>query len=413
MSADVDVVIVGGGIAGSALGSVLARAGQSVLILERTTEYVDRVRGEWMAPWGVADAKTNGVFDALMAAGAGTNSRFVPYDEVTSIDEAQASATVVSNMVPDVDGALTLGHPTACRTLDAKAFDDGATVIHGAEVLAIDAGDSPSVTYRVADDTRTVTCRLIVGADGRESFVRRSLGIEFEKSEARCHMGGLLIEGLHDWPMHDFITGTEGDRILLVFPQIDGRARLYLGFRSDDKQRLAGADKAAAFLREFDCTIIPDCEQITHAEPAGPCAAFPMFDAWTNTPGAPGVVLIGDAAGFSNPLIGQGLSVAMRDVRIVSEALTTSDDWSPATFEPYVAERTERMRRLRHAVEVFTDSHIPLGPDAIEERQRRMALCRGGDVDLFLSQAIVIVGPDALPASAFDPASRQKLLVAN
>ena len=41
-----DVIVVGGGIAGSALAGVLAGAGVDVLLLETVTEYRDRVRGE-------------------------------------------------------------------------------------------------------------------------------------------------------------------------------------------------------------------------------------------------------------------------------------------------------------------------------------------------------------------------------
>jgi flavin-dependent dehydrogenase len=41
-----DVVVIGGGIAGNALAAVLARAGTAVLVLERSTVYRDRVRGE-------------------------------------------------------------------------------------------------------------------------------------------------------------------------------------------------------------------------------------------------------------------------------------------------------------------------------------------------------------------------------
>src|SRR5882757_1336775 len=50
-----DVVIVGGGIAGSALATVLARNGLDVLVLERQTEFRDKVRGEVILPWGVAE----------------------------------------------------------------------------------------------------------------------------------------------------------------------------------------------------------------------------------------------------------------------------------------------------------------------------------------------------------------------
>ena len=54
----IDVVIVGGGIGGSSLAASLAEAGLRVEILERELKFVSRVRGEWIAPWGVAEAKT-------------------------------------------------------------------------------------------------------------------------------------------------------------------------------------------------------------------------------------------------------------------------------------------------------------------------------------------------------------------
>ena len=55
MAEEFDVVIVGGGITGSAMGIVLARTGVRVKILERDKVYQDRVRGEWMASWGVKE----------------------------------------------------------------------------------------------------------------------------------------------------------------------------------------------------------------------------------------------------------------------------------------------------------------------------------------------------------------------
>lgn len=51
-SASPDIVIVGGGIGGGALATVLAREGIEIVVLERETVFPDRVRGEWIAPWG-------------------------------------------------------------------------------------------------------------------------------------------------------------------------------------------------------------------------------------------------------------------------------------------------------------------------------------------------------------------------
>jgi hypothetical protein len=50
-----DLVIIGGGIAGSSLACSMAKAGARVLLLESEIEVRDRVRGEILCPWGVAD----------------------------------------------------------------------------------------------------------------------------------------------------------------------------------------------------------------------------------------------------------------------------------------------------------------------------------------------------------------------
>ena len=68
------VVIVGGGVGGSALAASLAAAGVDVLLLEQTQVYEDRVRGEWIAPWGVAEVRRMGLLDTLRGAGGGTMS---------------------------------------------------------------------------------------------------------------------------------------------------------------------------------------------------------------------------------------------------------------------------------------------------------------------------------------------------
>ena len=76
-----DVIIIGGGIAGCALATTLARGGLAVGVLERDPEPVDRVRGEFMAPWGVIELKRLGLLDTLMHAGGVFSVRNIPYDE--------------------------------------------------------------------------------------------------------------------------------------------------------------------------------------------------------------------------------------------------------------------------------------------------------------------------------------------
>ena len=62
-----DVITVGGGLAGTTLAKSLAEHGLSVLVVEQEKTFKDRVRGEQMQPWGVAEARTLGVYDLLLA----------------------------------------------------------------------------------------------------------------------------------------------------------------------------------------------------------------------------------------------------------------------------------------------------------------------------------------------------------
>ncbi|GAC1541709.1 MAG: hypothetical protein NVS3B12_29420 [Acidimicrobiales bacterium] len=67
------------------------------------------------------------------------------------------------------------------------------------------------------------------------------------------------------------------------------------------------------------------------------------------------MVLIGDAAGHNDPIVGQGLSIALRDARIVRD-LILSGAHSPEDFASYGEERFARMERLRLMADVISVS---------------------------------------------------------
>src|SRR5882672_10125274 len=121
MSETYDIVIVGAGIAGGALAAVLARGGAAVAVLERDPVPIDRVRGEIMAPWGVAELQRLGLFDTLAAAGAVFPRRIIPYDENLPGEAAHPFALDLSVLVPGVPGPLCLSHPAMCAALAAAA----------------------------------------------------------------------------------------------------------------------------------------------------------------------------------------------------------------------------------------------------------------------------------------------------
>ena len=64
-----DLITIGGGLGGASLAKVMAEAGARVLVVERETEFRDRVRGEGMHPWGVTEAKELGLYEPILAKG--------------------------------------------------------------------------------------------------------------------------------------------------------------------------------------------------------------------------------------------------------------------------------------------------------------------------------------------------------
>lgn len=413
MSQDkVDVVIIGGGIAGSALAAAVARGGLSTVVLERSTEYADHVRGEFLQAWGVVEAKRLGLLDALLEAGAKISKRLFIYDEAYSREETEAAALPLGSMLPGAPGAICMAHPIACEALKARAESQGAQVVRGVSDVQITGGGTPQVIYRAEEAVHVISCRLIVGADGRESVVRRQSGMALHHTDPRVLVAGLLVDGVNDWVDTDCALGTEGDRMYYIFPQGDGRVRLYLGVDYENRSRLSGRDKVAAFLEGFRLGVVPGSEQLAGAQPAGPCAAFPMRDSWTDSAVDEGIALIGDAGGSSDPVIGQGLSIALRDARHLSETLLANEDWSVSGLAPYAQERQERMRRLRFCAALFTDCHAPLGPGTAVERRRRLDLLNGGDPDMYNAQVAMLCGPEIPPPETFTQAVRDRLVEA-
>lgn len=395
-----DVAIVGGGTAGSALAVVLARNGISVLVLEKSTQYVDRVRGEFIVPWGVAEAGALGILDCLVDAGGNYTTQAVPYGDGVTRNEAQKRAIDMGAMVPGVKGALNIGHPAACNALNKAALRAGASLLRGVSNVVVRAGHLPEVLFDHPSGTQKVAARLIIGADGRGSHVARQLKARYSADPVHHLLWGMLVDGLDDWPETEQSIGVTGDICFYVFPQGKGRTRLYAACGLHQRDRFAGPDGPEAFLSAFKCDALSHVKAFSSAKPIGPCHGYPNNDVWLDSPVFDGVVLIGDAAGHNDPSGGQGISVAFKDARLVSEAMLNGASWGPEIFSTYVEERRERMRRLRFSGRLLAQIRMDFSPEG-KERSRRATARLQADPTLAFPLVAFQKGPFAVPQSAF------------
>lgn len=389
-----DVLIIGGGIGGSGLAAVLAAGGLSVTVLERSPVFPDRVRGEMYVPWGVAIADELGLLDPLLTAGAEFSTEWVYYDPALPPEVAEQMGVHVPEAVPGSRGILNFTHPEACQALYDHAASRGAQMERSVEAIEIHLTDGPpSVTWLDAGgSTRTTTARLLVGADGRASIVRKAAGIQLHSDPVRQFMTGGLVEGE---PLRSQIDsyGTGRDVNFYSFPQGPNRSRVYLAHF--DVHRYAGPDGARRYLADLEQCASPEVARLSQGRLVTPIATHESVDTWTDVAHAPGVVLVGDAGGYNDPIVGQGLSLTMADIRDVARTIM-GGGWQAEDFIGYSERRRDRHAKQRISARASAEMLCAFGPEAEARRLRALPLL-GTDQLIGLIVGVLFAGPDILP----------------
>jgi menaquinone-9 beta-reductase len=299
-------------------------------------------------------------------------------------------------------------HYRTCESFARAAVAAGGTLRMGIRNLDIQAGPRPTVTYTWGSRRLERRCRLVVGAGGRAAPTGRLVGL---RQQIRSHHwgGSLAVEGLEDWPRGVQAIGTEDRKMFFVFPQNGGRARLYLNYPSEDKHLYAGRGATERFLAAFDLRCLPLSELLLQARPTSACMNEPSRQSWMERPYTEGVVLLGDEAGANDTVLGTGLACALRDARIIFELLLDNPHWGPAIFEPYLRERTERMRKLNFAANLLSQLSCEFGPEVKERRRRAWDRMRK-EPNYMVTLMIAMAGPDRVPDFATSDFLVERLL---
>ena len=369
MAYDYDIVIVGGGLGGAALAKSLAEKGVRVLILERETVFRDRVRGEYMHPWGVTEARALGLYEVLKQT-CGYEARF-RVSRVVGLPPAPPRDLVATS--PHQVGSLHFYHPEMQEVVLNEAVHAGATAQRGTAVIEIVPGPTPSVRVQMSEGERSYRTRLIIGADGRVSACRKWAGFAVHRDPDRMVIAGVLLDKLGaPEDANNTFANPERSEFAFMVPLGQRRFRCYAGFyQQPGRHRLSGQKALAEFVASSVSTGAP-AEWFTKAQIAGPLASFDCADTWVDHPYHAGVALIGDAAAASDPTYGCGLSLVLRDVRVLSNLLIAERDWDIAAHA-YAAEHDRYFGSIHRLLDWMTKLLYEPGPAAAARRDRAFA----------------------------------------
>ena len=308
-----DLGAVGGGMAGSTLARRMAAGGARVLVLERETQFRDRVRGEALQPWGVVEARQLGIAQLLQPRAA--ELRW--FDQIVNGQRVMKRDFVATT--PHGTGMWAFYHPEAQEILLAAAAAAGAEVRRGVNLRHAAPGQPLKLTIESGGRTAEIEARLVALCAGRNPALRSQLGFKVRRGSIPLLLSGVWLKHLSrdvDHAVAYIANNLMTRAVAALFPQRGDRARAYFGFHPSACQRLQGAADFPRFRKQFNATsggAIP----FGDASPDGPLASFECVDVWVDHPYRDGVALLGDAAASNDPSWGQGLSLAFRDARAV------------------------------------------------------------------------------------------------
>jgi geranylgeranyl reductase family protein len=343
-----DVIVVGAGPAGSSAATMMARQGLKTLLLDQATFPRDKVCGDGITPQAIPLLELLGCApEVRRAAGPGVdrgdifiNGRYGLTGRFPKLGRKRGRTLLLERSKLD---NILMQNAVANGVL----FTDGCAV----RGVARERGGWLTVRTRQPASTVLYRSRMVVGADGANSVVSRSLG-----NPAR---NGLRAIGIRQY----YNGASAGPSVRLyfderffpgygwVFVNGNGRANIGIGYLCDDTFRLR--PNMLGLFKAFTESLGPILKK---AKPEGKARGGWVFLSPRERIVGPGIVLIGDAGNMINPINGAGIYRAMESgmlaARTIHEAFDNGDfsEEFLKRFEKEWNRRTESDRRAAQFV---------------------------------------------------------------
>ncbi|MEO8331627.1 MAG: UbiH/UbiF family hydroxylase [Gallionella sp.] len=374
-----DVVIIGGGLVGASLAAALRDSGLSLALVE--SHAVPQPAAGWdsriyaISPGSRSFLERSGVWPLL------DHGRIAPVEAMRVFGDSGAANTTSAHT-----HSADSGSPASSAELEFSAYQMGVaelaciledralqhalwqklqeqenlTLLQPATCAALRfAGETAELTL---EDGRTLSAKLVVGADGRDSWVRHQAGISAAPVDYRqfgvvanftCELPHRGIA--YQWFQPDGILALlplPGKQVSMVWSVSAGKSKLLLALAHDE---------LCAQVAEASRHTLGDLKIITAP------AAFPLRMLTLPHIVAPRLALVGDAAHNIHPLAGQGVNTGFRDARQLAQLLldrgAQSDCGDAHLLRRYERKRKEdiySMQATTYGLQKLFNNDVPL-----------------------------------------------------
>lgn len=330
-----DAIVVGARCAGASTAMLLARAGLSVLAIDRSPEGSDTLSTHALMRGAVLRLSRWGLLSDLEAAAT-------PAIRSTTFHYGDESLAIPIKPRDGLDALYAPRRTVLDPMLVAAARAAGAQVVHGvrvADVLADSTGRVRGVAITDREgETTTLEAGIVIGADGLQSRVAHLVGapVEHAGHHASATVYGYLpshgLDGYH-WYYRPGVSAG-------VIPTNGGLAAVFVTLPREryDRERPGGLDP---MFRGGLNEVAPELARRLAAEASRDpsSAAGPRLRAFAGERGflrrasGPGWALVGDAGAFRDPITAHGITDALRDAGWLAEAVARGTDRALADYQ--------------------------------------------------------------------------------
>jgi ubiquinone biosynthesis UbiH/UbiF/VisC/COQ6 family hydroxylase len=314
-----DIVIVGGGLAGASLAATLAGTSHRIALIERKAPQPPQTpwdsRVYTLTPASIAFLRRIGAWQG------------VPVERVTPIydmrvfgdeEESQLDFSAYESGLSELAATVEAGQLLYAlwRKLEHQANLSLICPAVPSELRRVEGGIEIGL-----DLDPSVTGRLVIGADGADSWVRREAGVEAQ-SESYGQLGvvaNFVCERAHrniahQWFREDGVLAflpLPGERVSIVWSTSQSHAGELLALHADAFcARVTGASRAA----------------LGNLKPLSAPAAFPLNRLASRRIAGDRMALVGDAGHVVHPLAGQGINLGLGDANALGDILERARD---------------------------------------------------------------------------------------